>query len=299
MTRRHPIGFVVCAVAFLLSTSTLAAKAITLKHIHGLSYSADGTQLFIPSHDGLAIYTKGGWSVAPGPRHDYMGFAVTREFFYSSGHPARGSALQNPFGLIKSADSGQTWHSLSLAGESDFHLLATSYQTNAVYVYNAAANSRMPQPGLYVTTDDGKGWHQAKQAGLSAGRLNSLAVHPTQAKLVAAGSNDGLYLSHDAGENFQRLVEGRRVLAIFFAFDGEHLWFSSFADRPALTRLQWQSGASVALPLPPLQRDAVSYITQNPVNRQEWAIATFKRDVYLSADHGQTWRQIAKQGITG
>lgn len=298
MIRCHPIRSIVGAAVFLVAAAAFAAGSITLKHIHGLSFSADGTQLFIPSHDGLAIHSKDGWSVAPGPRHDYMGFAVTREFFYSSGHPAPGSPLQNPFGLIKSPDGGQTWQSLGLAGEADFHLLATGYQTNAVYVVSAAPNSRMPQPGLYVTTDDGNHWQQASKSGLSAGRLRSLAVHPTQAQVVAVGGDNGLYLSQDSGENFQRLVEGIRVLAIFFAFDGDSLWFSSLAEQPTLTRRHWQTGASVALTLPPLHRDAVSYIAQNPTNQQEWAIATFKRNVYLSSDHGQTWRQIAKQGMT-
>ena len=40
------------------------------------------------------------------------------------------------------------------------------------------------------------------------------------------------------------------------------------------------------------------YIAQNPVNMQELAIATYKRAVYISADHGRTWTQIAKQGET-
>ncbi|MEE8303906.1 MAG: hypothetical protein V3S24_15895 [Candidatus Tectomicrobia bacterium] len=92
------------------------------------------------------------------------------------------------------------------------------------------------------------------------------------------------------------MARGERALAIFFAFDGEHLWFSSFASQPALTRLHWQTGQTATIPLPSLQSDAVSYIAQNPVNHQEWAIATFKRDVYLSSDNGKTWRQIAKQG---
>ena len=120
MTPCPPILLVVCAVTCLLSSAAFAAGSLTLKHIHGLSFSADGSQLFIPSHDGVAIYTKDGWSAAPGPRHDYMGFAVTREFFYSSGHPAPGSPLHNPFGLIKSPDHGQTWRPLGLAGEADF-----------------------------------------------------------------------------------------------------------------------------------------------------------------------------------
>lgn len=209
-TRRHTahVVMVIIGIAILLSFSSINATGpLTLKPIHGLSFSPDGAQLFIPSHHGLAIYRKGGWSPASGPQHDNMGFAVTRDCFYSSGHPAPDSPLQNPVGLIKSRDGGRTWESLELAGKSDFHLLATSYGTNAVYVYNPAANSRMPQPGLYVTTDDGQQWQRVKSTGLS-GRVFALAVHPTEAKRVALGTENGLFLSHDGGDHVQRLARG-------------------------------------------------------------------------------------------
>jgi hypothetical protein len=226
-----------------------------------------------------------------------MGFAVTREFFYSSGHPAPGVPLKNPFGLIKSKDQGQTWESLGLSGEADFHLLATSYQTNTVYVFNAAAHARMPRPGLYYTTNDGKEWHAVQGAGLE-GSPASLAVHPTQEKVVAVGTRSGVYLSQDYGAHFQRLADTPQVLAVFFAVDGQHLWFSSFDGMPSLARVQWQTGQSEPVALPPLDQDTVTYMAQNPVNTQEWAIATYKRDVYVSMDHGRTWQQIAKQGET-
>jgi photosystem II stability/assembly factor-like uncharacterized protein len=271
------------------------AAPLTLHHIHGLSYSADGKHLYIPMHHGLAVYSGSQWAKAPGPEHDYMGFAVTRESLYSSGHPAPGSPLKNPFGLIKSKDQGQTWEHLGLSGEADFHLLATSYQTKTIYVFNPAANSRMPQPGLYYTTNDGKQWRAAKGAGI-VGSPASLAVHPAQGKVVAVGTRNGLYLSQDSGENFQRLADAPQVLAVCFAFDGQSLWFSSFAGKPALTRLQWQTGQSATIALPPLDQDIVMYIAQNPVNPKEWAMATYKRDVYVSADNGQTWQQIANQG---
>src|SRR3546814_8648105 len=100
------------------------------------------------------------------PEHDYMGFATTREAFYSSGHPAAGSNLINPFGLIKSTDAGKTWRQLGLEGESDFHTLATSYETNAVYVLNYGPNTRMPQAGLYMTQTDGQAWTRAAANGL-------------------------------------------------------------------------------------------------------------------------------------
>jgi photosystem II stability/assembly factor-like uncharacterized protein len=273
------------------------ATALTLHHVHGLSYSADGLRLFIPMHHGLAIYSGQQWTKAPGPEHDYMGFTSTQTFFYSSGHPAPGTPLQNPLGLMKSHDGGQTWEQLGLIGEADFHLLAASYHTNTVYVFNEAANSRMPQPGLYYTTNDGKQWHTAKGAGL-VGNPVSLAVHPTQNKVVAVGTRSGVYLSQDSGASFQRLTNVTQVLAVFFALDEQHLWVSSFEGKPALPRVQWQTGQTEPGALPVLEQDAVTYIAQNPVNRQAWAIATYKRDVYVSSDNGQTWQQIAKAGET-
>jgi photosystem II stability/assembly factor-like uncharacterized protein len=290
-------GPLVCALGLFLCVPVHAAPSLTLHHIHGLSYSADGKQLYIPMHHGLAIYSDSRWAKAPGPEHDYMGFAVTHEFFYSSGHPAPGVPLKNPFGLIKSQDQGQTWDHLGLSGEADFHLLATSYQTNTVYVFNAAANSRMPRPGLYYTTDDGKTWRAVPGTGI-IGSPASLAVHPTQDQVVAVGTRSGVYLSQDNGTHFRPLAEAQPVLAVFFALDGQHLWFSSFDGQPTLTRVQWQTGQRESVALPPLDQDTVMYIAQNPVHLQEWAIATYKRDVYVSADHGRTWTQIAKQGET-
>src|SRR2546423_12977747 len=109
--------------ALMLSTATLAFAEVTLVHVHGLSYSADGKRLMIPSHFGLAVYENGKWSKAPGPQHDYMGFSATSKYIYSSGHPAAGSSLVNPFGLLRSQDGGNTWEKLALEGESDFHVM--------------------------------------------------------------------------------------------------------------------------------------------------------------------------------
>ena len=282
-------------------TTARAGDAVTLTHVHGLSYSADGTRLMIPSHDGLAIYQAGGkgrWSKADGPSHDYMGFSATREALYSSGHPAPGSGLTNPFGLIKSLDGGKTWRKLGLEGESDFHLLATSYGTNAVYVVSHGANSRMSQPGLYHTENDGLKWTRAAAKGLG-GDIKSVAVHPSDARIVAVGTGDGLFLSRDAGQTFERLVAGTQVLGATFDLDGVHLWFSSYAGKATLGRVALTVGAKPqVLDVPSLGEDAVAYIAQNPVRRNEIAIASFKRSAFLSPDGGRTWKQLANNGET-
>lgn len=272
-----------------------SAGAVTLTHVHGLAYSADGKQLMVPSHHGLAVYRDGKWSKAPGPMHDYMGFAATRSRHYSSGHPAPGSGLVNPFGLIRSADGGKSWEKLSLEGESDFHLLAASWNTNALYVWNHERNSRMPAPGLYYTLNNGFMWPRAAAKGLS-GTPRAIAVHPADAKIVAIATSTGIYLSRNSGDSFEPVAREAQGLAVFFDLDGKHLWHSIHDGTPRLARAALQGGANTAVTLPPLAKDAVAYVAQNPAATGEYAIATFERSVYITRDSGREWRQIARDG---
>lgn len=291
------LGLIVLSLAVCLASPAGAASFVTLKHVHGLSYGADGKRIFVPSHNGIAVYSGGKWTKAAGPEHDYMGFSSTKQSFYSSGHPAPDSGLVNPFGLIKSGDGGRTWQKLGLEGEADFHLLATSYATNAVYVSTHEPNSRMSKPGIYATVNDGLSWKRADSKGLE-GSVLTLAVHPSNNQIVAAGTKTGLFLSTDGGDNFKRLTSGEQVFAAYFDLDEKQLWFSSYGSKPALTRIDWSSGKKTIINLPPLTQDAVAYIAQNPVSRNEYAIATFERNVYLTQDRGKKWAQIADRGQT-
>jgi len=288
------------AKRLLLIAAALAAcgahAQVTLHHVHGLAYSPDGQRLMIPSHHGLAVYRNGKWTKAPGPQHDYMGFAATATHLYSSGHPAPGSNLVNPFGLIRSRDGGKSWDKLGLEGETDFHVLAAGWNTNAIYVWNPQPSSGIPHEGLHYTLDDGKSWRRAKAAGLQ-GEPISLAVHPDEPKLVAIGTQAGVYESADAGASFNRIAPGPGTAA-FFDLDGQHLWYGSFDGQGRLARARLRQGPAAQVKLPPLSEDAIAYMAQNPKNRNEYAIATFKRSVFLSADKGASWKQIAHAGKT-
>lgn len=278
-------------------TATLGAPASAepiLHHVHGLAFTPDGGALVVPAHIGLAVYRDGRWSSAPGPAHDFMGFSVAKNAIYTSGHPAPGSPLRNPLGLIKSTDGGKTWRQLSLYGEADFHDIAVGYQTNVVYVISGWANSQMPQPGIYYTRDEGKTWKSSELGGISS-PINSIAAHPGDAATVALGTMSGPYLSRDFGQRFRRVGPGKAVTAVFFELDGKHLLFAS-EDASALVRVALDGGSNQNLKLPALASDFVAYIARSPADRKELAIATRKRHVFISKDAGKTWKQIAKNG---
>jgi len=281
--------------AWIVAGSALGQGGTTLTHVHGLAYSPDGKRLMVPSHHGLAVYENGKWAKASGPQHDYMGFSGTGKSLYSSGHPAPGSGHVNPFGVIRSRDGGKTWEKLGLEGETDFHLLAASWNTNAIYVWNPARNSRMKSPGLHYTLDDGATWKRAAARGL-AGDPRALAVHPDEIKTVAVATSEGVYLSRDAGERFVKTAANGQGLSVFFDLQGKQLWYGVFDGGATLARLPLGPAQPVQVRLPPLKEDAVAYIAQNPARKREYAIATFQRDVYLSKDGGESWIQIAARG---
>ncbi len=272
-----------------------ATSHVALPHVHGLAYDASGTKLYAAVHDGLAVYSEGRWSLGPGPRHDYMGFAGTRKFFFTSGHPAPGTRLVNPLGLMQSTDGGETWVRRGLEGESDFHLLAAGFETDAIYVHNPAPNSRMKEAGIHHTLNQGLSWRRAAAAGLE-GKLHALAAHPTDAGTVAASTDAGLYLSRDHGARFEPVASGAQALGLRFDVDGKHLWFGSFGGAATLQRISLDGARREDAALPQLGRDAVAHIAQNPARPDEIAIATFERRVFVSRDRGKTWKEIAAGG---
>jgi hypothetical protein len=151
--------------------------------------------------------------------------------------------------------------------------------------------------GLHFTVNDGFSWKRAAAAGL-AGEPRAIAVHPDDAKRVALATSEGLFVSRDAGERFTRRAANGEGLAAFFDLDGKRLWYGSFDGQASLVQLLLDDGHPAQVRLPPLRQDAVSYIAQNPARKLEYAIATFKRDVFLSKDGGETWQQIADDGNT-
>lgn len=280
----------------LASLTPLGAQALVeLRHAHGIGYSADGSQILVPDHFGIAVYSEGRWSRAPGPPNDFMGFVVTRDFMFSSGHLAGSRGADNPLGLVRSGDGGRSWTALGFEGAAEFHLVAAGYFTNAVYVYNGKPNALMPRAGIYRMMGERLvGWRGAAGRGLE-GELAMLTAHPGESATVAVATSAGVFISRDGGEQFKPVMAALRATAARFTLDGEGLLVGTLRGRePDLVRVALEDGSRSELALPPFGRDAVANIVQNPVRLTELALISYERAVFISSDGGRTWRRIAR-----
>ncbi|MBD0383165.1 F510_1955 family glycosylhydrolase [Paenibacillus sedimenti] len=270
-----------------------SSSKITLSHVHGLGYTGDGKQILIPAHHGLVSYSNGKWGSFGGDKHDYMGFNTVDTGFYSSGHPAEGSDLKNPLGIVKSDDNGKKLQILDLHGVEDFHGMAVGYKTHAIYVYNPKKNEKMPSAGLFYSLDDARSWSKSNQDGIS-GEPVAIAAHPSDSSTVALITKAGLFISKDKGNHFNKVTVQFPTTGVSFTLAGDLL-----IGGPNSIVIQDAQQQVTTLQIPKLdQDDAVQYLSQNPLKESELVFSTFKKNVFISYDNGSTWSQIANQGKT-
>lgn len=178
-----------------------------ISHVHGLVVDADGF-VRAGTHDGVRVISSEGGVTAVGPQDDLMGMTGlpgTMRLF-SSGHPGPSSPLPNPVGLIRSDDGGETWESVSLAGEVDFHALAATEEL--IVGFDGIT-------GIVTSVDGGTTWEQG--APMAAASLATVGME------VWATTPDGVMHSTDQGATFEALDAAPLLWYISAGTDGS-LW---------------------------------------------------------------------------
>ncbi len=173
-------------------------------HVHGLGVDpADGV-LYAATHYGLFRLPRQGEATrVAGRMQDTMGFTVTGpRSFLGSGHPdfAKDPHLPPRLGLIRSTDAAETWQSVSLGGEVDFHALHAAH--GRIYGWDAGSGR------LMVSADQGRTWETRSTLG-----LRDFAVSPRNAEELLATTERGLVRSTDGGRTWSA-VPGAPVLAV-------------------------------------------------------------------------------------
>lgn len=277
-----------------LSIAVDAESGIIMQHVHGLGVSGDGTEVYVAAHAGLKVFKAGVWTEAEGEMHDYMGFSMVDDGFYSSGHPGKGSNLADPFGIVRSIDMGKSLNLLDLYEEVDFHMMSAGYYSHAIYAINPKPNSRMEETGIYYSTDDAQTWKKSDAEGLK-GQLIAIDVHPDDEAVVAIGTDRGVFVSINHGQDFKAVTD-TPVSAIAFSPQGKLLAASGSAS-PELQVIDLETKKGTVLSLPELSGgNDINHLAVNPENEGIIIFSTIENDIYLSKDNGAAWGRITHKG---
>jgi hypothetical protein len=263
-------------------------------HVHGLAVPswADG-DVFLSTHQGL-IRISGEdderWQFVSEEPHDFMGFAAhphQEGTLYSSGHPAPGSGVGNPIGLMVSQDGGVTWEQRSLQGEVDFHTMAVSPADGDV-LYGWFREE------FFVSRDAGHSWERTSaEALVRTGGVVSLAGHPDDPDEVWAGTPAGLLRSPDAGRTWEPVAGGQTTAVGLDPSDGDRV-LAYAAEGLKESRDSGQSWTALDLTL---EDDAVGYIAVHPEDPEVIYVGTYGQGLLRSNDGGATWTELAVDGV--
>ncbi|MGZ8724537.1 MAG: hypothetical protein ACXWYG_10905 [Aeromicrobium sp.] len=169
--------------------------------------------------------------------------------------------------MIASDDGTETWESMLLAGQADFHTLAPT--ENGVYVYNSVAS-------MLMYSGDGEEW-----TDLFRGALRDIAVDPDDP--------DHVLLTTDNGVETYRRGHDPRVLAktdgiALIEWVDERTVVGLTVDGRVLTSTdsgnKWADAGQVRGDIEALGADS-----------DGWQVATTD-GIFESTDQGKWWRSI-------
>ena len=214
------IFFILAIVAVMAVGNSASAQTLdSVTHIHHIK--ATGNKVLVLTHEGLyELVGKNNMKLVGKDRFDVMGFTSLGNVLVASGHPAVGSKMPNPIGVLKSLDSGLTWKAVSLVGKVDFHFLEGAGSD----LYGADSQSG----NLMYSADSGKSW-----SSLGANNFTDIAVSPDMSGMALAIKGSKLLLTKNAFKSTKELKSTLKITQIewrdsgLYALSGTSLYMSS------------------------------------------------------------------------
>ena len=236
-------------------------------HVHGLGIDpADGT-VYAAGHFGVFRIDEHGTATRIADRwQDTMAFTVTGPgTFLASGHPDLRENLPPHLGLIESTDAGQTWQSLSLQGEADFHALEVV--GDRVYGYDATS-------GRLMTTTDRESW-----TTITKGQFVDIAVVPSRPDRVVVTTPSGAVRELGLDGTSRPLGAAPRLVWVDSAPDGRLVGITAAGEvfTAAGADREWQRAGRV--PGTPAALE---------VAESAWYVAT-DEGIFTSTNRGASW----------
>jgi len=260
--------FVFATVA--LTGFTHHASAVTLdsvSHIHHVKVIEN--KVLVLTHEGLfELVGKNDMKLVGKDRIDVMGFTSLGKPLFASGHPAIGSKMPNPIGLVKSLDGGLTWKSVSLVGKVDFHFLEGA----GTDLYGADSQTGK----LMYSSDSGKTWKD-----LGENTFTDIAVSPKMSGMAIAIKDSELLLTEQAFKSTTKIKNTLKITQIewrksgLYGLGGSSLYKSTNSGK-TWTKLSTFKGVPGILSA-----------------SDQMMLVTVGSDIYTSNNEGKSFKKIS------
>ena len=240
----------------------------------------------------LALPLHGGWKFA-GP---YGGSARALAIDPNNGDTLLVGARDSL--LLRSDNGGQTWRTLPFPpGAPGVFNSLIIHPTEPGHFYAGLDAGDSRDSGVYESKDGGEQWRAL--SSMAGQRIDSLALSPSDPRVLAAGTSQGVFLSSDGGENWQRISrdndpEMQDITAL--AFDPADSKII-YAGTPHLPWKTVDGGATWRSIHDGLIDDSdIFSIHVNP-DRPQLVFASACSGIYRSDNAGDSWRKLI--GIPG
>jgi photosystem II stability/assembly factor-like uncharacterized protein len=197
--------------------------------------------------------------------------------------------------LFRSRDGADTWTHLPFPGElrSALHAIVVDPLTPDLYL--VAASSETPAyAGVYRTVDGGATWSQLP--GLEHKQVWALTVWRGDPRIIAAGTQDGVFLTRDSGMNWERLSPPRSAWprpVVSLAFDPANSKVL-YAGTPHLAWKTADGGATWRRIPIGMEEDSDIFSIEVDLNQRAHLFAGACSGIYRSINGGGTWSSLEK-----
>ncbi|MED3721315.1 hypothetical protein P4532_11745 [Geobacillus stearothermophilus] len=144
--------------------------------------------------------------------------------------------------------------------------------------------------------NDGKTWSPSQLNGLPQTAARTIVAHPTDENMVGISTAEGVFISRDNGNTFERFT--RKIDTTTFMFPEKSVVFAAVEnDQSILIKQSLDTKHEEVLAVPPLdEKDHIMYITSNPANDKEIVIVTMNGDIFMTKNNGGSWTKLASEG---
>ena len=195
--------------------------------------------------------------------------------------------------LFRSQDGGAHWLSRPFPAElnSKIHAILFDSIDDKSY-FLAVSHDHATGSGLYKTTDDGMTWQASSE--FRGRSVWALATFPGNPQLIAAGATDGVYLTKNGGQNWQRISPNDKndlqpVVSVAFDPTDAHTIFAGTPHLPWRTSNEGSTWTSIHTGM---IDDSDVFSLAPALSQPGRLFASACTGIYRSEDRGEHWLKL-------